>query len=147
MELRRRTETKLRHLFKEAGGRPTRAAPHYFILGRSSWFKGLADDMQEIVLPLGALPQEATSITYPDSFTAMGLAAEYGLPYEHRPYHDQTFRIDDIPGLVAEYGLPADDPGDYDGYERRPFERYIEVQLWTDDPVVRYLTAQHSSQQ
>jgi hypothetical protein len=139
MELRRRTEARLRDLFLASGGKTTRTSPHYFILGQSNWFKGLADDMEAIVLPLTALPQEATSVTYPDSFTAMRLAPEYGLPYEYRPYHDQAFRISDIPDLIDTYGLPADEPGDYDGYERRPFERYIEVQLWIDDPVVPYL--------
>jgi hypothetical protein len=137
MELRRQTEAKLRDLFVAKGGKPTRTSPHYF-MGRSSRFKGLADDMQEIVLELTALPRDATSM-YPDSFTAMGMAPEYGLPHEHRPYHNQAFEVSELPDLIDAYGLPTDEPGGYDGYERRPFERYIEVQLWTDVPVVRYL--------
>jgi hypothetical protein len=101
MDLRRRSEAKLRDCFVAAGGEPERTAPHYFVLGASSWFKGLADDMQEIAIAIADLPTEATSITY---------------------------------------GMPLDDPAGYDGYEHRLFEHYIEVQLWTDEPVERYLT-------
>ena len=140
MELRRRTEAKLRECFVAAGGRPERTAPHYFVLGASSWFKGLADDMQEVAIAIADLPTEATSITYGDSFAAMGLGPEYGLPYEPRPYHHRAFRIEDLDELVATYGMPAVDEAGYDGYQHRPFEHYIEIQLWTDKPVEQHLT-------
>lgn len=146
MELRRRTETRLRARFVAAGGTPQRVSPHYFVLGSSSWYRGLAADMAEVVLPLAMLPSDVTSVTYPDSFTAMGLGPDYGLPHDHRPYHGRVYRLEELPDLVATYGLPpdeADPPGGsegvavdgYDGYERRPFEKYIEVQLWADGPL------------
>jgi hypothetical protein len=28
----------------------------------------------------------------------------------------------------------------YDGYQNRPFEKYLEVQLWSDSPVREFLT-------
>ena len=46
LELRRATEVKLRDLFVAAGGEPERHAPHYFVLGSSEWFRGLARGMQ-----------------------------------------------------------------------------------------------------
>jgi hypothetical protein len=102
--------------------------------------------MAEVVLPLAMLPSDVTSVTYPDSFTAMGLGPDYGLPYDHRPYHGRVFRLEELPDLVATYGLPTDEadaPGSsegvgvdgYDGYQHRPFEKYIEVQLWADGPL------------
>ena len=139
MELRRRTETKMRHLFVEAGGRVERRSPHYFVLGESRWFEGLADDMRAVVMSLDELPDVSTSVTYPDSFTAMGLAPEYGLPYERRPYHEKVFRLDQLDGLIGEWGLPEDPVGGYANYETRPFEMYIEIQLWSDAPVTRFL--------
>lgn len=139
MDLRRRTEEKMRRLFIEAGGCPARLAPHYFVLGESRWFRGLADDMQVLVLPLEDLPVQATSFTYPDSFTAMGLVPEYGLPYERRPYHEQVFLLHELDEVISEYGLPEDIEGGYEGYVQRPFEQYIEVQLWSDEPVARWL--------
>jgi hypothetical protein len=146
MELRRRTEEKLLSLFLKAGGKPERTSPHYFVLGTSSWYEGLAPDMAAFVVPLTDLPTEATSLTIPDSFTSMGFGPDYGLPREDRPYHGRVYRLEDLPALVSAYGLPADDasgpdgsPDDsYDGYQLRPFEKYIEVQLWSDRPLAPY---------
>jgi hypothetical protein len=140
MDLRRRTEMRLLALFEQAGGRPERDAPHYFVLGESAWYRGLAPAMQATVVPLSELPSIVTSFTYPDSFTATGLIADFGLPYEPRPYHHQAFRIEQLGEVVAQYGLPPEEPDPvYEGYEHRPFEKYIEVQVWSDAPVERFL--------
>jgi hypothetical protein len=96
--------------------------------------------MREVRLPLRSLPDSATSFTYPDSFTAMALGPRFGLPYEPRPYHERVFRLRDLRAVVEQYGLPADEPSPvYDGYERRPFEKYVELQLWSDAPIVSML--------
>jgi hypothetical protein len=140
MDLRRRTETRLLKLFRQAGGRPQRGAPHYFVLGESAWYRGLAPGMQAIVLPIAELPSAVTSFTYPDSFTATGLVAEFGLPYEPRPYHNRVFRIEELREVVKRFGLPSEEPDPvYQGYEHRTFEKYIEVQVWSDAPVERFL--------
>ena len=47
MELRRLTEARLRRLFADAGGAPERTSPHYFVLGASAWYLGLAPDTQD----------------------------------------------------------------------------------------------------
>jgi hypothetical protein len=137
MALRRLTEERLRSLFVSAGGVPERTVPHYFVLGGSRWYEGLAAATRKVVLPLADLPSAVTSFTYPDSFTAMGFGGRFGLPVDPRPYHDQVFRIEQLDAVVGRYGLPPDEasPADYDDYHRRPFERYIEVQLWSDGPV------------
>jgi hypothetical protein len=140
MELRQRTEDRLRHLFVAAGGRPERASPHYFVLGSSRWFEGLSTNMQGVVIELTRMPAAVTSCTYPDSFTAMGFGPEYGLPSEPKPYHGRVFSLADLPSLIARYGLPDDVPDqDYEGYQQRPFEKYVEVQLWSDEPVLEFL--------
>jgi hypothetical protein len=138
MDFRVRTEAILRSLFIEAGGTPERLVPHYFVLGTSAWFEGLSNDMVSVVLPLADLPSEVTSVTYPDSFTAMGLGPDYGLPYEARPYHGRVYRLEELPPLIETYGLPTDEtPGatGYGGYHNRIFETYVEVQLWSDRPL------------
>ncbi len=140
MDLRRRTEVVMRERFVARGGQPLRESPHYFVLGSSPWFEGSAADIDAIVLPLAALPEAHTSFTYPDSFTAMGLLPDYGLAYEPKPYHGEVFRLSELDSVVAEYGLPID-PGDaYEGYANRPFELYVEVQLWSDEPVAGWLS-------
>jgi hypothetical protein len=140
MELRQRTEARLRRLFMAAGGRPERSSPHYFVLGSSRWFEGLATNTQQVVLELARMPAAVTSCTYPDSFTAMGFGPDYGLPSGPQPYHDRVFSLADLPALIARYGLPDDVPDqDYEGYQQRPFEKYVEVQLWSDEPVLEFL--------
>jgi hypothetical protein len=139
MELRLRTERKLRRLFLAAGGKPQRDSPHYFVLGHSNWFRGLADNMQEVVVPLKDLPSEVTSFTYPDSFTAMGLGPEFGLRYDPRPYHQQVYRIEELDDVTGRYGMPLDEPSKYEDYHQRPFETYIEVQLWAETPIQEFL--------
>ena len=45
-----------------------------------------------------------------------------------------------LPGLVERFGIP--DPawdGDYQAWCTWPAEAYIEVQLWSDEPIAEYL--------
>jgi len=140
MNLRHRTEARLRELFIAAGGQPDRTAPHYFVLGESSWYRGLAANMALAQLPLSALPPTQTSITCPDSFTAMGLVAQFGIGRETRPYHGRVFLLGELADLVDEFGIP--DPawdGNYQEWATWPAEPYIEVQLWSDQPIADYL--------
>jgi hypothetical protein len=140
MDVRRRTESKMRRLFEAGGGLPQRSAPHYFVLGESPWYRGLAAGMQAVTMALGDLPSATTSFTYPDSFTAMSTLAEFGVSYEPRPYHGRVYRLDELADVVDRYGLPVDTtPTIYEGYETRPFEKYIEVQLWSDGPIAGLL--------
>jgi hypothetical protein len=132
LELRRATEVKLRDQFMAAGGVPERTSPHYFVLGSSAWFRGLAHEMHEVVIPLAMLPDAATSMTIPDSMTSMGLGGDFGLPVENRPHHGRVFRLSQIREAVEEFGLPEGDPGNYAGYQHRSFEVYAEVQVWSD---------------
>jgi hypothetical protein len=141
MALRRATEAKLRDLFVARGGRPERAHPHYFVLGQSPWFQGLYSEPREFTLPISALPPQATCFTYPDSIAAMSLGAEYGLELFPQPYHDQVFLLDELEEIVARYGLPrAEQPDSYEGHQHRPFEHYLEFQLWMDPPLPARLT-------
>jgi len=143
MELRRRTEARLRELFVAAGGRPERRWPHYFVLGDSPWYAGLAENMQRIQLPLAALPAGQTSITYPDSFTALELGTEPGSEQPSGPWHGRVILLGELPGLVEQVGIP--DPsgwgGRYQTWTTWPVHAYIEVQLWSDEPIKAYLRA------
>lgn len=140
MHLRRLTEARLRELFIAGGGQPERSAPHYFVLGESPWYRGLAANMAQAQLPLSALPPTQASITYPDSFTAMGFGAQFGIGHEPTPYHGRVFLLGELPCLVERFGIP--DPawdGDYQAWSTWPAEAYIEVQLWSDEPIADYL--------
>lgn len=139
MDFRRDTEIQLRQLFIEAGGKPERSAPHYFVLGSSEWFAGLYPRTGSVRVSLSALSPQTTSFTYPDSVVAMRFGPKYGLPPDPiRPYHEQVFLIDQLDEMIGQYGLP-DDGGSasdaYADYHKKEFEKYIEVQVWTDDPI------------
>ncbi len=146
MELRALTEARLHDLFLEAGGRPTRISPHYFVLGSSEWYRGLSPGTREVVIALEDLPSEVTSFTYPDSFTAMEFGPRFNLPQEPRPYHGRVFRMEELPEIVAQYGLPDDGDTAYEGYQNRPFEKYIEVQLWSDEPLREFVSYRPKSE-
>jgi hypothetical protein len=139
MQMRKLTEEKLRRLFIEAGGQPERQVPHYFVLGKSEWFKALAPGMREIPFPIKDIPTAVMSFTYPDSFTAMAFGPQFGLPQVPRPYHERVFRIEELLNVVDEFGLPIDDSSEgHENYHLKPFEKYIEFQVWSDSPIKTY---------
>lgn len=135
LTMRRETEAVLRSGFIGLGGQPQRSAPHYFCLGGSAWFAGLARDMRQIEVCLADLPAHLVSFTYGDSMSAMGVSARFGLPHEAHPCDDRVFRLTDLEGVVHDFGTPAPDKARYDGYAQRPFRHYIELQIWGDEPV------------
>jgi hypothetical protein len=96
--------------------------------------------MDHVQLPLSVLPPGQTSLTYPDSFAAMGFGARFGLSQQTRPYHGRVFLLDDLPGLIEQFGVPAPScDGGYRSWATWPAEAYIEVQLWSDEPICAYL--------
>ena len=143
MALRRATETCLRERFVAAGGRPQRRAPHYFVLGASDWFAGLYLHAGTVRLPLSALPPEVTSLTYADSITAMGLGVPLGLPAPHPDHAGRVYRLDALHELAARHNPHADDAPDqlagYTGHQHQPVDSYVEVQLWSNEPVLAHL--------
>jgi hypothetical protein len=141
MAFRHDTEKRLRELFISAGGKPERLVPHYFVLGESLWFSGLYPETKYVTLPIDKLSPLTVSFTYPDSGIAMGMGTKYGLPPEPvRPYHNRVYRISELDEVVTTYGLPDASPDEgYENYHHKKFEKYIEVQLWTDDPIRQFL--------
>jgi len=144
MALRRATEAQLRERFAAAGGRPQRRAPHYFTLGESDWFAGLYLDAGRVRLPLSALPPDATSVTYADSITAIGLGVPLGLPAPDPDHAGRVYRLDELDELTARYDPPADAAPDglagYTGHQHYRVDSYVEIQLWSDEPVLAHLS-------
>ena len=140
MALRRATQARMRDLFEEAGGHPVRRHPHYFVLGDSVWFADLYDEPRTVRLPLSRLPTEVTSFTWTDSFTALGLGQHLGVPLPPEEWQRGLHRLERLdPSRIA--GRSAGEDGPYEGYERRPLQHYVEVQLWSDEPVAELLKA------
>lgn len=140
LEWRLLTEVRLRELFVIAGGKPERTAPHYFVLGDSPWFEGLAAGMRAVRVPLSALAPAKTSFTLVDSFSAMGLGPQFGFPAAAQDHQRRVYLLDELAHVIEQFGLPiGDTAADYTGFEQQTVEAYVEVQLWADQPVQHLL--------
>jgi hypothetical protein len=143
LDMRRATEHRLREMFVASGGRPERSGPHYFVLGESPWFRGLATDMAELRIAVDSLPADQTTVTWGDSFGVTFVTRDFGLNYQPRPFHGRLYRLSDIPALVAQCGFQTVEADDYEGLaEGLPTtapEPFVEVQLWSDAPTLPFL--------
>ena len=143
MALRRATETSLRERFVAAGGTPQRRAPHYFVLGESDWFADLYPEGSNVRLPLSALPPDVTSLTWADSITVMGLGVELGVPAPDPVHAGRVYRLDELDELIGRHDLPTgaapDGLAGYAAHQHHPVNSYIEIQLWSDEPLLAHL--------
>jgi len=133
---RRLTEARLREQFVAAGGSPERTAPHYFCLGTSPWFEGLAEGMLSVSVPIAELPMEQTSFTLVDSFSAMGLGPQFGFPAAYKPHETRVYPLSRLDEVIARFGLPGTAGStDYATFAQGLVDTFVEVQLWADGPV------------
>jgi len=135
LERRLRTEDWLLQESRRKLGLLPLERPVYFFLG------DMADGLdpsrpRSIVIPINSLPAEALTFTFPDSMASLPIATREELAVYRKPYHGQVFTLDEIAAVVAEFGLPDPRSGD----PARRFDRFIEVQLWDDQPVRRLVT-------
>lgn len=128
LAIRRDLETRVRALFVEKGGRPVRARPHYMILGACAWVKSWYTEGCELSIPLAQVAPEHVSFTYGDTFPAM----RYG---DGRPYRGQVYVLAELPALIEQYGLPQV----WNATGANGPDRYIEAQIWSDDPLRSWL--------
>jgi hypothetical protein len=129
--VRSELEKKVRSLFIEKGGKPVREKPQYMTLGPCSWLKEWYIDGRELSIPVSRFEREIISFTYGDTFPAMR--------YEDgKPYRGKVYTLDEIPDIINLYGLPQ--VWNSDG--KLGPDRYIEVQIWDDEPIKEFLGKQ-----
>ena len=138
LPLRRATEARARDLFLQLAGQPIRRYPHYFVLGSSPWFAGLYDAPREARILLRDLPPEATSFTWTDSITALGLGVDLGVPQPAELWKRELYRLDQL-DLARVASLPSRGGHSYEGYQQQLLDHYVEIQLWTDEPIRRFM--------
>jgi len=124
LQTRFELEDRIRQLFQEEGGQPVLARPHYFILGACPWLQAWYVDGRALQIPLAAFPERCVSFTYGDSFPAMKVD-------DGKPYRGQVYTKGELEAVVAWYGLPQEWNPDGSGGP----ERYIEAQVWDDQPL------------
>lgn len=128
LETRHALEERIHRLFVAKGGGPKTLHPHYFILGQCEWVKRWYQAGQAISIPLRTIDPAVISFTYGDSFPAMRYQ-------DGKPYRGHVFTLAELPALVAQYGLPQHwNPEGLLGPDR-----YIEAQLWDDEPIRDFL--------
>lgn len=128
LSIRRELEERVRGLFIEKGGQPLRMRPHYFVLGECPWLKSWYVKGCELRLSLAKFSPNIVSFTYGDTFPAMRFL-------DGKPYRNQVFTLDELPGLVDQYGLPQV----WNPEGTLGPDRYIEAQVWDDEPLKEYL--------
>ena len=135
LERRFRTEDWLLRERTGKLGRPHLKHPIYFFLG--DFADGLDPSRPEsLVIPLSVLPPETLTFTYPDSMASLPLATkDVHLP-DRKPYHGQVFTLREIEDVIARFGMPG-----HQGQTAplKTHDRFIEVQVWDDRPLRRYL--------
>ncbi|MEW6469981.1 MAG: hypothetical protein AB1458_13720 [Bacteroidota bacterium] len=133
VEERKKTELFLRSEFINKGGKPQRQYPIYFVLGKSDCQKNRDPAQAELRINLSDIPKDVISFTYPDSMATMILKND---PPYRQPYHGRLFTYAEILDVVRKYGFPRDEAARTSKFL---YPNYIEVQLWSDEPVREFL--------
>ena len=129
VEYRRNCENIIRSEFIKKGGNILRTPPHYMTVEHSPWLSTWFENCGVIKIPIEEFDLTTLSFTYGDSMPAFSPAVNDGKEYRH-----QLYTYDEILKIIEKYGLPQDwnDDGKYGP------ERYIEVQIWSDETIKKY---------
>ena len=122
--------------FIAKGGKPKRKNPHYFILGECDWLLSWYKNGAVLKKRLQDIDPTQISLTYPDSMVSWQLHQyhikgdnPYYKPDDHREYHGQVYRLDELQDVVVKYGMPE---GKVQDGKHTSNEMYIEIQVWED---------------
>ena len=123
-------EEILRQEFKKKGGKIERKVPHYMVVEHSPWLGTWFEDMAYIKIPIEEFDLNTLSFTYGDSHPTFSARVNDG-----KEYRKKLYTYEEILEIIAKYGLPQEwnDSGKYGP------ERYIEVHIWSDETIGRYL--------
>ena len=105
-------------------------SPHYLVVEHSPWLSSWFEDPGVIKIPIEEFDTSKISFTYGDSMPTFSPRVK-----DRKEYRKKVYTYDEILDIIARYGLPQDwnDDGSHGP------ERYIEAQVWTDEPIKRYL--------
>jgi len=130
--LARRTELEqlAREMFIKKGGKPIRTVPHYMVAEACPWLLTWYREADCMKIPITDFDTDTVSFTYGDMFPTFSPRVNDGREYRYKVY-----RYEEIVELIERYGLPQrwNEDGRYGP------ERYIEAQVWSDEPIERYI--------
>lgn len=130
VEYRHNCEAILRREFAAKGGRMDKESPHYMVLGWSPWLSTWFEEMDYIKIPVEEFDLQTLSFTYGDSMPTFSDSV-----YDGKEYRKKLYFYDEILEVIKKYGFPQDwnDDGAHGP------ERYIEVHVWSDETISKYL--------
>ena len=105
-------------------------SPHYMIFEFSPWLSTWFEQPGEIKIAIEEFDTRKISFTYGDSMPTFSPRVTDG-----KEYRKKVYTYEEILKIIDKYGLPQDwnDDGAYGP------ERYIEAQVWTNEPIIRYI--------
>ncbi|QUI21815.1 hypothetical protein HZI73_05675 [Vallitalea pronyensis] len=130
MERRIELEQMARALFEAKGGKPVRKSPHYMVVGKCAWLQSWYNNGDCIKISLKDFDKDTLSFSYGDMFPTFSCRVT-----DNKEYRRKIYTYKEIIHIIAKYGMPQD--WNSDG-QHGP-ERYIEVQVWDDAPLLKYI--------
>ena len=129
MKRRSNYETLARNLFIKKGGKPTRKSPYYMVVEACNWLNSWYKDGCYVKIPIEEFDLNTISFTYGDMHPTFSPIVNDG-----KEYRKKIYTYEEILKVIEKYGMPQD--WNKDG--KLGPERYIEVQIWSDDTIAKY---------
>jgi hypothetical protein len=130
LERRAELEQIARNLFIAKGGKPVREVPHYMVVGECAWLQTWYKQGCSVKIPINTFKPETISFSYGDLFPTFSPRIT-----DQKEYRRQVYTLSEIRRIVRKYGFPQD----WNSEGKSGPERYIEVQVWDDQPLKSYL--------
>lgn len=128
--MRARTEDVIREKFLSKGGRPELNHPYYMVVGNCDrWFKGVKGFRASLSIPLENFDPSIISFTYGDSIPVLNGMVE-------GECSGQVYTLDEIREVINRLGMPQNRNLECENGT----ECYIEVQVWSEKPLERFMS-------
>ena len=125
-------EKLVRNLFIKKGGKPIKETPHYFVIGECPWLATWYEQADYIRISINEFDLQTVSFTYGDTFPTFNPSVTDGMEYRNTVY-----TYNEVQKIIDKYGMPQDK------WNKPVFAQpaYIEAQVWSDYPVIKYSKA------
>lgn len=129
--MKRRTDYEIlaRKLFIEKGGKPVRKVPHYMVVEECLWLNSWYVDGDYVRIPIEEFDLSTISFTYGDMHPTFSPIVN-----DQKEYRKKLYTYEEILKMIDKYGLPQE----WNSDGKFGPERYIEVQIWSDDVISKY---------
>lgn len=126
---RKYLEKLVRELFVQKGGKPERQTPYYMVVGECPWLNSWYKESSCVKIPISDFDTNTISFTYGDTFPTFSDKVT-----DNFEYRKTVYTYAEILKIIEKYGLPQDK------WSNPIFAQpaYVEVQVWSDNPIMRY---------